>query len=119
MCKQSKFYKFHQNNSGGKFVVNEYLAEWVYIQAKSADEANEIAEDKGIYFDGVSSGRDCPCCGDRWWPVDEDETDMFQGDFGSLVIKIQNEPYPFTDPIAIIHRAKWTAKVRGSAHKDQ
>jgi hypothetical protein len=118
MCKQSNFYKYHQNNSGGEFVVDEYLAEWVYIQAKSADEANEIAEAIGIYFDGVRSGRDCPCCGDRWWPVDEDEMDMFQGDLDSLIIGIQNNSYFFTDPIAIIYCADAT-KVHVSAYKDQ
>ena len=23
--------------------------------------------DAGVYFDGVASGRDCECCGDRWF----------------------------------------------------
>jgi hypothetical protein len=63
------FYLFSQNNSGGKFHIDERIAHYVIIEANSADEANQIAESKGIYFDGVHDGRDCGCCGDRWYPA--------------------------------------------------
>lgn len=63
------FFTFHQNNSGGSFFGPEY----VIIEADSADEANEIAMDHDVYFDGVHHGNDCPCCGDRWYPVDDDD----------------------------------------------
>jgi hypothetical protein len=33
------------------------------------DDANSIAESIGMYFDGCSDGRDCSCCGDRWYPT--------------------------------------------------
>lgn len=60
------FYTFTQNNSGGSFITDEAIAHYVIIEADSADEANSIAESKGIYFDGCVTGEDCPCCGDRW-----------------------------------------------------
>ncbi len=62
-----KWFEFRQNNSGGSFVYNENVGREVYIQARTAGEANEIAESIGIYFDGVSDGYDCECCGDRWY----------------------------------------------------
>lgn len=65
---KAKFYTFSQNNSGGSFVVDEEagIAETVIIEAHSAADANSRAERIGIYFDGVTSGLDCECCGDRW-----------------------------------------------------
>jgi hypothetical protein len=67
------FYTFHQNNSGGSFVINNNVAPYVIVEADSAVEANQIAEELEIYFNGCSDGIDCECCGDRWWPVDEDD----------------------------------------------
>lgn len=65
---KAKFYTFSQNNSGGSFVVDEEtgIAETVIIEAYSAADANSRAERIGIYFNGVDSGWDCECCGDRW-----------------------------------------------------
>ena len=63
------FFTFNQNNSGGVFVGPEY----VIVEADSADEANMIATDHDVYFDGVHNGPDCPCCGDRWYEVDDDD----------------------------------------------
>lgn len=59
-------YHFRQNNSGGSFDVDESVTVNVYIEAQSTTQANDFAEAVGIYFDGVSTGQDCPCCGDRW-----------------------------------------------------
>ena len=61
------FYTFTQNNSGGVF----YGAKFVIIEADSHKQANQIAEENDVYFDGVSRQLDCECCGDRWYPVDE------------------------------------------------
>ena len=48
-----------------------------YIYASDKNEANRIAKAKGIYFDGVSKGIDCECCGDRWheasYPENEED----------------------------------------------
>lgn len=63
-----KYYHFSQNNSGGRWKVDDDFAEDVIITARTVDEANRRAEDVGIYFDGCNSDRDCNCCGDRWYP---------------------------------------------------
>jgi hypothetical protein len=44
--------------------------------AESTSEANTLAEKFArVYFDGVDSGDDCPCCGDRWYRSHGPETD--------------------------------------------
>lgn len=66
--KELKWYQFRQNNSGGSFVQNDSIGTYVLIQAYSAEEANDLAENKaGIYFNGCDDGLDCSCCGDRWY----------------------------------------------------
>ena len=82
--KEPKFFHFSQNNSGGSFYINEKVAHHVIIQAYSAKEANSLAEDIGIYFNGCETGNDCSCCGDRWskqWSTDSgDETPLIYGE---------------------------------------
>ena len=64
------YYHFNQNNSGGSFVINDTgLSDNVIIEAENANEANKIAENIGIYFNGCYKGFDCDCCGDRWYPT--------------------------------------------------
>lgn len=76
----SKFYTFHQNNSGGRFDFDEDsgITTKVIIEAESADDANRRLEAIGGYFNGTDDyGPDCPCCGDRWYAVSEwDGTDV-------------------------------------------
>ena len=60
------FYEFYQNNSYGYYLDP---AEIVIVEAESAEEANSIALENGIYFCGVRAGKDCSCCGDRWSQV--------------------------------------------------
>jgi hypothetical protein len=67
--KKTYFYEFEQNNPGGRLDVDDILCHRIFIEAESYDEANKIAEDLGIYFDGVEEGMDCECCGDRWCPA--------------------------------------------------
>lgn len=67
-----KYYRFHQNNSGGSFSGDYYT---IYIQAKNADDANEKATDYDIYFD---SEYDCPCCGPRWSECWDHDGDMLE-----------------------------------------
>lgn len=57
------FYTYHQNNSGGFFKGPSI----VIVEADSHEEADEIAQENGVYFDGVDKGIDCECCGDRWY----------------------------------------------------
>lgn len=67
------FYNFHQNNSGGGFDFNEAVGITynVIIEADDAAHANYLAERIGLYFDGVETGWDCDCCGDRWYRAGE------------------------------------------------
>lgn len=65
------FFTFNQNNSGGRYHINEKLAKVVIIEADHDAAANEFAESIGIYFDGIDKGQDCPCCGDRWSQASE------------------------------------------------
>lgn len=67
------FFHFSQNNSGGIFKLTDTLTCHVIIEADSADDANERILSLGAYFDGVHSGSDCECCGDRWYPAWKDD----------------------------------------------
>ena len=74
-----KFFTFSQNNSGGVFADP---AQYVIVQADDAFHANVIAVTIGLYFHGVSKGRDCDCCGDRWHTccdTDGDDTPQIYG----------------------------------------
>jgi len=66
VTKDFLWFEYRQNNSGGSFVTNEDVSIYVLIQAEGREDANRKAEEVGIYFDGVSDGLDCDCCGDRW-----------------------------------------------------
>jgi hypothetical protein len=60
------FYELDQNNSGGSFVVDENLCHRLVIEADNEEEAINIAERLGCYWNGCDEGIDCDCCGDRW-----------------------------------------------------
>lgn len=75
------FYLFDQNNSGGSFIVNDKVCHRLFIEADCGGDALEIAESLGCYWDGVSKGIDCPCCGDRWSSYyDEIDIEKFNSD---------------------------------------
>jgi hypothetical protein len=63
------FFEYQQNNSGGgfDFDTDEGISVIVIIEAPDADTADFKAQRIGIYFDGIDDGRDCDCCGDRWY----------------------------------------------------
>ena len=56
------FYTFIQNNSGGFWIGPHFVC----VECDSLEEANQIAQSHGVYFDGVKNGKDCGCCGSRW-----------------------------------------------------
>lgn len=62
----TNFYQFSQNNPGGSFHVTDTLCHRIFIEAASEKGAISKAEELGCYWDGVSDGIDCACCGDRW-----------------------------------------------------
>lgn len=62
------FYTYGQNNSGGSFVIDENVGQYVIVEADTVEQANDAAESRaGLYFDGCDQGVDCSCCGDRWY----------------------------------------------------
>jgi hypothetical protein len=71
----TKFYTFTQNNSFGRFEVDEEsgINEHVIIEAIGCEHANLKAQEIGLYFNGCDYGMDCHCCGDRWYEVDESD----------------------------------------------
>lgn len=73
-----QWFSYHQNNSGGDFIVDEddLIAPYVIIQATDGEDANRRALMHGLYFDGIEKGRDCECCGDRWYAVWRDDEGM-------------------------------------------
>ncbi len=71
------FYEFDQNNSGGSFIVDDNVCHRLFIEANSEEEAIAKAEDLGCYWNGVTDGIDCPCCGDRWTPY-ADEINLLE-----------------------------------------
>lgn len=94
------FYHYSQNNSGGSFCVDERVAHHVIIEADSPGQANMIAEGVGIYFNGCADGRDCDCCGDRWYEMWDSEKGndepLIYGDDPKIykdLFTAHNEPY--------------------------
>lgn len=78
-----KFYRYRQNNTGGYFDIDDNLDVTVIIEANDYNQANDIAGDIGIYFDGTSGGLDCSCCGDRWCEqYDDDEPTELPEQYG-------------------------------------
>ena len=72
------YFKFRQNNSFGHFVGTPL----VFVQADNAADANSIAQDHGVFFHGVADGVDCDCCGDRWYPVNDDDAQAQPSSYG-------------------------------------
>ncbi|WP_144625075.1 DUF7296 family protein [Bacillus altitudinis] len=93
------FYEYTQNNSGGHFEVNDKLCHRVFIEADNLDEADSIAESLGVYFNGVSDGIDCGCCGDRWYSGDE--ADLSESNIEEYAQFLADE-YGWTSPDARI-----------------
>jgi hypothetical protein len=73
MTIETRFFAYGQNNSGGGFDLTDNVTHWVIIEAVDAAEANAKLEHLGGYFNGCKSGRDCRCCGDRWYAKWNDE----------------------------------------------
>lgn len=97
------FYTFRQNNSGGKFEVNDSVKHYVIIEADNAEEANNIAGEKtDIYFNGVDKNIDCECCGDRWDEQDESDGTETPMIFGVDVFKYKDD-LPIFKPEYIVY----------------
>ncbi|MGJ0846546.1 DUF7296 family protein [Tissierella praeacuta] len=55
------FYDISQNNSGGYYILNDDVAEFLIIEAENNSQANDI-----LYEITESYSEYCPCCGERW-----------------------------------------------------
>lgn len=97
--KPMKWFYFSQNNSGGNFVENDVVCEMVFIQARSAREAVNMADN---LFEPYSDY--CPCCGPRW------STDYIEDADGHDVPTVYEKPLSETEASffrekAILHYA--------------
>jgi hypothetical protein len=92
------FHCFNQNNSGGRFRTDHArgISHYVIVEGNSREDIIERAQDIGLYFDGCRTGRDCSCCGDRWYKpwegTDLTDTPMIYGeDVSSGVYNVTEE----------------------------
>jgi hypothetical protein len=92
---KTKFYTFSQNNSGGSFINDDEtgISEFVIIEAHNESEANERAENIGIYFNGCADYIDCDCCGDRWYRVYEGDAYKVPSISGNPIEKCESTYY--------------------------
>jgi len=74
------WYKFRQNNSGGKLRAP---ALYVVVEAERAEFANIIAQEFEIYFDPECE-IDCSCCGSRWDEASEDDGQQIEPSLADL-----------------------------------
>jgi hypothetical protein len=65
-------------------VADDKLCHRVIIEASNSDEAIDIAENLGVYFDGCDSGYDCECCGDRWYRPWDGDGKTFPYSYGTF-----------------------------------
>lgn len=63
------FYVYRQNNSGGYFIEDENVGVHLIIEADTEAQADEKFEAIIDLKDKYSTF--CPCCGHRWYGVDE------------------------------------------------
>lgn len=95
----TRWYTFIQNNSYGRFHYKpeEGIGYAVIVEATSAAHANERAEQIGLYFNGIRDGRDCACCGDRWYTVYTDAGEEFPMIYNTKVRPIKEGEKPLKD----------------------
>jgi hypothetical protein len=104
------FYEWKQNNSGGVFFVNENLSNRVVIEADTYEQAEAKAFDFGIYYEGCRDGRDCDCCGDRWYEGHELTESCLEGKTLDEYLQWMADQYGWEDPDIIVHYADGTKK---------
>jgi hypothetical protein len=95
---KTQFFTFHQNNSFGTFEYDKEkgITCTVIIEVVDADDSVNRAENIGLYFEGVSDGSDCPCCGDRWSrPRSDDGTEVPEYYGEDVRRELSNKPLRF------------------------
>ena len=103
--KKPLFYHFNQNSSGGvhSFDHTAGISVNVIIEAYSADEANRIAQDIGLYFDGEGY---CSCHGDRWYEASAADSAEYPHIHGA----------PLTDSLEHPLDTRWASKGEPEAY---
>lgn len=102
----SRFFRYHQSNPGGHTIRERYTGIWdnVIVEATDAEHANRRALGIGIYFDGVSRGLDCDCCGNRWHPQwDDAEGDEVPSVYDESVMVLDNSHASYAHPAGFVH----------------
>lgn len=101
----TKFYRFDQNNSGGKFIEPSII----FIEANSADEANQRAiEETHIYFDPEYT-IDCDCCGTRWSPAYETPQGQHKLEYSEWdVEKMESRTINIDSDTGVVKNKLWT-----------
>lgn len=69
-----KWFRYRQNNSGGKHRNDPFA---LIVKATDHKQANEKAKEH-IYFNGCEDGTDCSCCGDRWYEKYDSDIDGYE-----------------------------------------
>jgi len=66
-----KFYTISQNNSGGYFIQNNHVEQFICVEAENARDADELLEKITEPYSEY-----CDCCGKRWY-ISVDERDGY------------------------------------------
>jgi hypothetical protein len=107
------FYEVNQNNTGGSFDVDETVCHRLFIEADSMDEAIDIAESLGCYWDGVENGMDCPCCGDRWYGISKIDLDNINTKWGGYTYdKFLRDGETVEGTLARYPNVTWTKELK-------
>lgn len=97
------FYCFDQNNSGGRFYTNHNrgISHYVIVEGDSREDIIERAQNIGLYFDGCYTGRDCSCCGDRWYEPLEGTNDLLSETPSIYGVDVSSGVYTVNDEFGI------------------
>ncbi len=109
-----RFYAFRQNNSAGLF--DEGVGHVVLVEAATADEANQRAQAVGVYFHGCAMGRDCPCCGDRWWPADDHDALPFERPLSAETLREHMSEYRDKTVLRVVYHDEQEVFTGGPKH---
>ena len=104
------FFTYRQNNSGGYW---KGPARFVIIEACCAEQANSIAKDHGLYFDGYG---DCACCGNRWSRAYKDEGTEKPLVYDSEPEAFLRDPMYSCDSIMIVYKDNKIERLYGSRY---
>lgn len=101
-----KWYTVNQNNSGGYFIQNEDVNQYVSVQAISLEEAELRLEDITENYSEY-----CSCCGERWYWYSLEGFDTPTYDEGSPLFSEESSHYRNEFVMHYADGRKFTCKV--------